>query len=324
MVELLVRLIAPLLRLATSWIRFKTEPEIDSYVLKWYFCFRLITFVFAIVGASLVDSVEDFVDDPMWVRLVAPFLLFSQFCSHLCSPAIYTDLNSFRSGFIKNLSQQVAEESQFFCNLCYGCLWTSGIFEILPDSQCLGILGYKQDHYWRSFVTKAPGHYSNPSQKVSSWWIHSIVSIYMPRLSAVRLDRSDLELRGCGLLLAKLQGLQTHVSLCLWKSIRRRRLSFLFVDPFAVCFTLWSDCHSNGTWYITRLHLRSCCLSCFTNGYLSLILEGLLGLAWHGCHGSVFCYSYPCDLWRPLGLPADFLPAVPNTCADKGSGIWYR
>ena len=38
----------------------------------------------------------------------------------------------------------MAEESQFFCNLCYGCLWTSGIFEILPDSQCLGILGYKQ------------------------------------------------------------------------------------------------------------------------------------------------------------------------------------
>ena len=64
-VEAMVRCIAFLLRYVAKWIRFKTISEIDTYVLMWYFTFRLFTFVFVIIGGSLVETGESFVDDPM-------------------------------------------------------------------------------------------------------------------------------------------------------------------------------------------------------------------------------------------------------------------
>lgn len=65
LVEAIVRYIALALRYVTQWIRFKTVSEIDSYVLIWYFTFRLITFVFVIIGGNLLETGESFFDDPM-------------------------------------------------------------------------------------------------------------------------------------------------------------------------------------------------------------------------------------------------------------------
>ena len=63
-VELLVRLIPWILRVVCVWIRFKSASELDHYVLRWYFSYRLMTFIFVIVGGNLVDKSEALLDDP--------------------------------------------------------------------------------------------------------------------------------------------------------------------------------------------------------------------------------------------------------------------
>ena len=64
-VEAIVRYIAFTLRYVAIWIRFKTVSEFDSYVLIWYFTFRLVTFVFVIIGGNLLETGENFFEDPM-------------------------------------------------------------------------------------------------------------------------------------------------------------------------------------------------------------------------------------------------------------------
>jgi hypothetical protein len=51
-------------------------------VLRWYFAFRLLTFVFVIIGGTLIDSSDSFLDDPI--------------------------------GFLKMMADNVAESSAFF------------------------------------------------------------------------------------------------------------------------------------------------------------------------------------------------------------------
>jgi hypothetical protein len=67
-VEGLVRIIPLILKSICVWIRFKAQSEIDLYIVRWYFGFRLVTFVFVIVGESIAKSGADFVDDPMYVK----------------------------------------------------------------------------------------------------------------------------------------------------------------------------------------------------------------------------------------------------------------
>lgn len=64
-VEGLVRGVPFVVRGLCGWIRFKTEPEIDHYVLLWYFWYRLLAFLFVIIGASIIDSSQDLIDDPV-------------------------------------------------------------------------------------------------------------------------------------------------------------------------------------------------------------------------------------------------------------------
>ena len=64
-VEGLVRIIPLVIKLLSRWIRFKYQSETDHYVLKWYFGFRLFTFIFLLVGGDLVRSGEDFVEEPV-------------------------------------------------------------------------------------------------------------------------------------------------------------------------------------------------------------------------------------------------------------------
>lgn len=64
-VEGLVRSIPFFLNFVCLWIRFKSASEKDTYILLWYFCFRLVTFIFIIVGGSLVDSGFDLLNDPV-------------------------------------------------------------------------------------------------------------------------------------------------------------------------------------------------------------------------------------------------------------------
>lgn len=49
-VEGLVRIIPLVIKGLAKWVRFKTSSESDHYVLKWYFGYRLLTFVFVIIG----------------------------------------------------------------------------------------------------------------------------------------------------------------------------------------------------------------------------------------------------------------------------------
>lgn len=69
-VEGLVRGIPFGLKFLCKWIRFKSASEEDTYILLWYFCFRIITFIFIIVGGSLVESGFDLLENPVYVRKV--------------------------------------------------------------------------------------------------------------------------------------------------------------------------------------------------------------------------------------------------------------
>ena len=64
-VEGLVRSIPFVIKGICSLIRMKSFSEIDMYILRWYFCFRLFTFLFVIVGGTITDRGKDFIEDPM-------------------------------------------------------------------------------------------------------------------------------------------------------------------------------------------------------------------------------------------------------------------
>lgn len=64
-VEGIVRGIPYVLNFVSQWVRFKSASEQDDFILLWYFGFRLVTFIFIIVGGSLVDSGFDLLQDPV-------------------------------------------------------------------------------------------------------------------------------------------------------------------------------------------------------------------------------------------------------------------
>jgi len=65
LVEILVRSLPLLFRAVVQWTRMRTISAIDKYVLLWYFAYRLMTFIFVIVGSNLVDKTGDLVGDPV-------------------------------------------------------------------------------------------------------------------------------------------------------------------------------------------------------------------------------------------------------------------
>ena len=82
-VEGLVRMIPNLIKALCILIRFKAHSERDHYVLRWYFGYRLLTFMFLIIGGTtLIESSDRLVRDPIQ--------------------------------FIKNLAGNVASNAQFF------------------------------------------------------------------------------------------------------------------------------------------------------------------------------------------------------------------
>jgi hypothetical protein len=62
--EGLVRIAPFYIAFICQWIRYKQSSEIDIYVLQWYFGFRLVSFLFIIIGGSLVDTASSLVDNP--------------------------------------------------------------------------------------------------------------------------------------------------------------------------------------------------------------------------------------------------------------------
>lgn len=70
-VEGIVRGIPYIINFISVWIRYKSGSECDHYLLNWYFGFRLLTFIFVIIGGSLADSSDDFIRDPMYVNAAA-------------------------------------------------------------------------------------------------------------------------------------------------------------------------------------------------------------------------------------------------------------
>lgn len=81
-VEGLVRAIPNIMKVVVIWVRFKAHSERDHYILRWYFGYRLLTFLFIIIGGTLVNSSNEFVQDPI--------------------------------GFFKKLSGNIALNAQFF------------------------------------------------------------------------------------------------------------------------------------------------------------------------------------------------------------------
>jgi hypothetical protein len=64
-IEVLARAIPLIIRALCRWIRFKAASEIDQYVIRWYFAYRLLTFIFVLVGGTLIDSSDDLISDPV-------------------------------------------------------------------------------------------------------------------------------------------------------------------------------------------------------------------------------------------------------------------
>jgi hypothetical protein len=64
-VEGLVRAIPKIIGVGVILIRFKSHSEKDHYILQWYFGYRLLTFVFIIIGGTIVNSGSQFVEDPI-------------------------------------------------------------------------------------------------------------------------------------------------------------------------------------------------------------------------------------------------------------------
>ena len=62
-VEGLVRCIGLLIRALCKWVRFKSFSDIDHYVVRWYFAYRLMTFAFLILGASILEKFDEIEDD---------------------------------------------------------------------------------------------------------------------------------------------------------------------------------------------------------------------------------------------------------------------
>jgi len=85
-VEGLVRCIPMLLRVIVPWIRFKSASATDHYILLWYFAYRLLTFIFVIVGGNIVDKTEDLLDNPLGlIRTIADNVSYSSsfFCTYI-------------------------------------------------------------------------------------------------------------------------------------------------------------------------------------------------------------------------------------------------
>ncbi|CAM9780654.1 unnamed protein product [Ascophyllum nodosum] len=49
---------------AMKFIRFKSEAEVDIYTFKWHFGFRVANLWLIIIGGSIINRVDDFIDDP--------------------------------------------------------------------------------------------------------------------------------------------------------------------------------------------------------------------------------------------------------------------
>lgn len=82
-VEGLVRSIPLALRVIVPWVREKSASATDHYILRWYFGYRLLTFIFVIVGGSFVEKADELVNDPI--------------------------------GLLRTISDNVVENSAFFC-----------------------------------------------------------------------------------------------------------------------------------------------------------------------------------------------------------------
>jgi hypothetical protein len=66
LLELLMLPVPILLRIiATRFIRFKTHSEIDSFVYKWHFAYRVANLIIIVVRHQVLDTFNDFVANPL-------------------------------------------------------------------------------------------------------------------------------------------------------------------------------------------------------------------------------------------------------------------
>ena len=42
----------------------KSEPEVDLYVFKWHFGFRVANLWLIIIGGSIINKIDPFIEDP--------------------------------------------------------------------------------------------------------------------------------------------------------------------------------------------------------------------------------------------------------------------
>ena len=46
------------------FIRMKNEAEVDLYVFKWHFGFRVANLWLIIIGGSIINKIDPFIEDP--------------------------------------------------------------------------------------------------------------------------------------------------------------------------------------------------------------------------------------------------------------------
>lgn len=106
-IEGCVRVVPEIMRVLTRLSRFKTQSSIDLFIFRWYFFFRLMTFVFVIVGGSLVSSTEELVDSPL--------------------------------SFLERLAREVPKESQYFTSYV---IIATGFSPLFYMSQITGLVKF--------------------------------------------------------------------------------------------------------------------------------------------------------------------------------------
>jgi len=138
-VEGLVRCIGLLIRALCRWVRFKSFSDIDYYVLQWYFGYRLMTFAFLILGASVLEKFDEIEDDAVGlVKTISDNVVENAtfFVSYvIVSRLLSRKEGVFRLGFSQLFVSQVSGGLQIFFRFSqvHNVLWHWYVHRITTD-----------------------------------------------------------------------------------------------------------------------------------------------------------------------------------------------
>lgn len=156
-VEGLVRAIPNLMKVGALWLRFKSNSEKDHYILRWYFGFRLLTFLFILIGGTIVNSGNQFVNDPV--------------------------------GFFKELSGNLALNAQFFISYV---IVSGGVQVFFRLSQWHNLALYSVMKSVKKSEALSQRKFNSLITKVQVSWKRNSTSLDRSTLTSVALRRSTM------------------------------------------------------------------------------------------------------------------------------------